>query len=218
MERLQCAADPASSQFSIRAVSIRPISPAAPITLHTERMTDPPHDQSQDGEPSRPLKPWGALGEHGGEPAIVWDRKVHAAWLQRWAPRCPVGSAQRPAHPSAPGSGTSGRVALGDGDHGVGDVIVHEQDDEVYVHVVVDYGERDDKYPSRAREYTDCPVGVWLEKPLGRRAVIDVDFDEELSLFAPSWLDGVRQPDAGDCPANRRRERFVAPERCCCSS
>jgi hypothetical protein len=92
----------------------------------------------------------------------------------------------------------------------------HKQDDEVHVRVLVCYDERDDPYPSRKREYTDCPVRVWLEKPLGQRAVIDVDSDEELPLFTPSWFDGVRQPDAGYRPANRRRERG-APERHGCS-
>ena len=106
------------------------------------------------------------------------------------------------------------RVALGDGDHGACRVIVDEQDDEVYVRVLVCYDERS----SRPREYIDCPVRVWLETPLGHRAVIDVDSDEELPLFTPSWFNGVRQPDAGYRPANRRGERAVAPKRPAASS
>ncbi len=48
-----------------------------------------------------------------------------------------------------------------------------------------------------SREYMDCPVRVWLEKPLGQRAVLDVDKDEELPLFTPSWIDGIPDCDAG---------------------
>ena len=57
------------------------------------------------------------------------------------------------------------------------------------------------------REYTDCPVRVWLKQPLGERAVIDVNSDEELPLYIPEYLDNVRQPDHGYHPANRRRAR-----------
>jgi hypothetical protein len=45
------------------------------------------------------------------------------------------------------------------------------------------------------------------------RAVIDVDSDQELPLFTPDWFDGVRQPDAGYRPANRRRRRGLPSER-----
>lgn len=181
-------------------------------------MTDTSHDQSPDDEASRALLPWEHWEEHDGEPMIVWDEEAHAAWLERWAPRCPDGSPQRLAHPLGFRERNVGelelRVALGAGDHGACQVIVDEQDDEVYARVLVCYDERS----SHAREYTDWPVRVWLEKPLGQRAVIDVDSDEELPLFTPSSLDGVRQSDAGYRPANRRRERVVAPERRGCSS
>jgi hypothetical protein len=43
----------------------------------------------------------------------------------------------------------------------------------------------------------DCPVRVWLEQPLGERAVIDVDSDEELALFTPRYRNNVPQPDHG---------------------
>ena len=176
-------------------------------------MTDTSHDLSQDDEASHTLGPWEHWEEHDGEPIIVWDDEAHAAWLERWAPRCPDGNPQRLARPLGFRERNVGelelRVALGDGDHGACRVIVDEQDDEVYVRVLVCYDERS----SRPREYMDCPVRVWLEKPLGHRAVIDVDSDEELPLFTPSWFNGVRQPDAGYRPANRRQARAVAPKR-----
>jgi hypothetical protein len=176
-------------------------------------MTDTWHDQSPDGEASRDLMPWEHWEDRDGEPTIVWDEEAHAAWLKRWAPRCPDGNPQRLAHPLGFRERNVGelelRVALGPGDNGACEVIVDEQDDEVHVRVLVCYGQR----PAGPREYMDCPVRVWLEKPLGQRAVIDVDSDEELPLFTPFWFDGVRQSDAGYRPANRRRERAVAPER-----
>ena len=45
---------------------------------------------------------------------------------------------------------------------------------------------------------------MWLDRPLGDRAVIDVDSDEELPLYTPRYLDGVAQRDYGYRPANRR--------------
>jgi hypothetical protein len=178
------------------------------------------HDQSE--ESSHALLPWEHWEEHDGEPIIVWDDEAHAAWLERWAPRCPDGSPQRLAHPLGFRERSVGelelRVALGAVDHGVCAVIVDEQDHDVYVRVLVCHDERDDDRPSRRREDTDCPVRVWLEKPLGQRAVIDIDSDEELPLFTPSWFDGVGQPDAGYRPANRRRERVVTPGRRGCLS
>jgi hypothetical protein len=59
----------------------------------------------------------------------------------------------------------------------------------------------------RRREYMDCPVRVWLDAPLGDRAVIDVDDEEELPLYVPEYLNNVVQPDHGYHPANRRRPR-----------
>ncbi len=52
-----------------------------------------------------------------------------------------------------------------------------------------------------------CPVRVSLDRPLGERAVIDVDHDEELPLYVPKYLNNVVQPDHGYHPANRRRRR-----------
>jgi hypothetical protein len=86
-----------------------------------------------------------------------------------------------------------------------------ERDEEVYVRVVVCYkdGEDEDEDDVRPRrhEYMDWPVRVWLDRPLGERAVIDVDDDEELPLYLPEYLNNVVQPDHGYQPANRRRRR-----------
>jgi hypothetical protein len=176
-------------------------------------MTDTSHDQSKGGEARHTLGAWEHWEEHNGEPIIVWDDEAHAAWVERWARRCPDGNPQRLSRPlgfrERNVGGLELRVALGAGDHGACRVIVDEQDDEVYVRVLVCYDERS----SRPREYMDCPVRVWLEEPLGHRAVIDVDSDEELPLFTPDWFDGVRQPDAGYRPAKRRQARAVAPKR-----
>lgn len=146
----------------------------------------------------------------------------HAAWCEKWAPRCPDGNPQRLAHPLGFRERNIGelelRVALCRLDNGVCEVIVDEQDDEVHVRVLVCCNDRDEEHPSRVREYTDCPVRVWLEKPLGQRAVIDVDRDEELPLFTPSWWDDTPESDADYRLVNRRRQRRVAPESGDCSS
>lgn len=55
--------------------------------------------------------------------------------------------------------------------------------------------------------YMDCPVRVWLDQPLGDRAVIDLDTDEELPLFVPEYLNNVVQPDHGYHPVQRRPRR-----------
>ncbi len=97
------------------------------------------------------------------------------------------------------------RVALGGYDRGVCRVILDERDDEVYVRVLVCWCDDDDDDDETWREYMDCPVRVWLKQPLGDRAVIDVDSDEELPLYIPRYHGNVRQSDHGYHPANRRR-------------
>jgi hypothetical protein len=82
-------------------------------------------------------------------------------------------------------------------------IVVDERDDEVYVRVLVHC----DAERKPRREYLDCPVRLGLKRPLGSRAVIDIDSDEELNLFTPSYRDNVPQPDAGYRPAGRRRRR-----------
>jgi hypothetical protein len=121
--------------------------------------------------------------DENGEAIVEWDTEAHARWLEKWAPACPDGNAQRLRHALGFRERNTCelelRVPLGGDDGGVCDVIVDERDDEVYVRVLVCYRE-DDEQLSRDREYLDCPVRTWLERPLGERAVIDVDSDEEL--------------------------------------
>jgi hypothetical protein len=83
------------------------------------------------------------------------------------------------------------------------DVIVDERDDEIYVRVLV-CQDHDDDRPRRQRDYMDCPVRTWLERPLGGRAVIDVDSDEELPLFIPGW-DREPQEESRYVSVKRRR-------------
>ena len=143
-----------------------------------------------------------------GEAYVEFDDEAHAAWCRKWAPACPDGNPQRLCH--ALGFRERNieelelRVVLGGDDYGVCHVIVDEQETEVYVRVAVCFGGRDGEV---SHEYLDCPVRVWLDRPLGDRAVIDVDTDEELPLYTPAYLNNVPQPDHGYRPANRRRRR-----------
>jgi hypothetical protein len=145
-----------------------------------------------------------------GQPIIEFDSEAHEKWLEKWAPEChrrvrrALGFCERNVRE------LELRVPLGGDDAGACRVIVDERDDEVYVRVLVccrDADDEDEDRTSRHREYTDCPVRVWLKQPLGERAVIDVDSDTELPLYVPRYLDNVCQPDHGYHPANRRRAR-----------
>lgn len=152
-------------------------------------------------------------GNDNGEPVVGWEPDTNGEWSEDW-PACPDGKLQRLCH--ALGFWERNvrelelRVLLGGDDGGVCQIIVDERDDEVYVRVLVCLGDKDDESPTASREYHDWPARVWLERPLGDRAVIDVDTDEELPLYTPLHLDNVVQPDHGYRPANRRRR---APER-----
>lgn len=100
---------------------------------------------------------------------------------------CPDRRHQRLAHPLGFRERNVGelelRVLLGPGEGGVCQVIVEERGDEVYVRVLV-HGRDDGDAPThRGRNYTDCPVRVELDEPLGERAVIDFDLDEELAWY-----------------------------------
>jgi hypothetical protein len=103
------------------------------------------------------------------------------------------------------------RIPLGGDDRGACQVIVEERDDEVHVRVLVCGYDLDDRLGKLPREYVDCPVRVWLAQPLGERAVIDMDSDQELPLFTPEYLDNVPQRDHGYRPANRRRRMARRP-------
>ena len=65
--------------------------------------------------------------------------------------------------------------------------------------------------PDRTRDYTDWPVRVWLNEPLGKRAVVDVNRDAELPLYKPLYLDNVPQRDHGYHFEGRRRPGSGSP-------
>jgi hypothetical protein len=104
---------------------------------------------------------------------------------------CPDGHQQRLGHPLGFRERNVGelelRVLLGPGDHGVCHVIVEEREEEVYVRVLVHCAP---DYMSARRDHrcVDCPVRVELDGPLGERAVIDYDNDEELPLHKPLYM------------------------------
>ena len=179
----------------------------------TARMTDVSRDQSADGSDRDLPLPWQHwTTDVDGQPIIEWDAEAHAEWCDKWAPRCPAGNPQRLRR--ALGFWERNlcelelRVALAR-DEGACEVIVEERNDEVHVRVLVCYrddaDDDEDGFRGRPREYTDCPVRTWLEQPLGQRAVIDVDSDEQLPLYTPRYLNNVPQPDHGYRSANRRR-------------
>ena len=164
-------------------------------------------DQAPDTSEERPLGRWERwTTDWDGQPIVEFDSEAHESWLEKWAPPChrrvgrPLGFRERNT------SELELRVPLGGYDRGVCRVILDERDDEIHVRVLVCCCDDDDDDDGGTyREYMDCPVRVWLKQPLGERAVIDVDSDEELPLYIPQYLDNVRQPDHGYHAANRRR-------------
>jgi hypothetical protein len=184
------------------------------------RVTDPLHEFAPE-DPERPLSRWERWAiDNTGQPFVEFDVEAHAKWCAKWAPPCPVGNPRLPRHALGFRERDVGelelRVPLCPSEHeGVCQVIVDERDDEIYVRVAVCYEDEDDEddvRPRRRREYVDCPARVWLDRPLGDRAVIDVDDDRELPLYVPKYLNGVIQPDHGYHPADRRRLRSDVPD------
>lgn len=172
------------------------------------RMSSDDKNQPSESPEQRKLERWERwTTDWNGEPIIEFDSEAHAEWLEKWLPECHrrlgrvLGFWERSVRE------LELRVVLGGDDRGVSRVILDEQDDEVYVRVLVCccYDDDDEDDTPRDREYMDWPVRVWLKRPLGERAVIDVDSDEELPLYTPKYLNNVVQPDHGYHPANRRR-------------
>lgn len=151
---------------------------------------------------------WWTATDDDGEPVLGWASCPDGGRCAEWPP-CPDGNPQRLCHALGFRERNVGelelRVLLGGDDGGVCQIVVDERDDEVYVRVFVCRDVADERSRSAPRKVLDCPVRVWLERPLGERAVIDVDTDEELPLFTPAYLNNVPQPDHGYRPANRRR-------------
>ncbi len=125
----------------------------------------------------------------------------------QWTP-CPDGTPQELRHPlgfrERNRCELELRVALGGDDGGVCQVMVDEHETEVHVRVLVHRSDEHEHTRRRPREYLDCPVRVWLERPLGDRAVIDADTDEELLLYVPAYLNNVPRPDHGYHVVRRR--------------
>lgn len=142
------------------------------------------------------------VDEHVLPPERFWlprsfDRsRFEPEWYAKWAPRCPDGNTQRmcevvgfrlkaPDHLQL-------RVILRDGDNGVCQLVVEEQDDVVFVHAVAclrpdaQKGSASKRRRSDRRE-TDCPCNWWLDAPLGERVVVNYENDEPLPLYIPHW-------------------------------
>lgn len=160
-----------------------------------------------DSPESMRLVRWTAWLDENGEGAHGFDVYPSPDWVREWDPRCPDGNPQLVRR--ALGFRERSvrelelRVELRGDERGVCQTVIEEHAQEIYVRVLVCRDGRRSKHESR--EYTDCPVRVWLDEPLGERAVIDVDSDEELPLFIPSYLNDLPQPNHGYHPVNRRR-------------
>jgi hypothetical protein len=149
---------------------------------------------------------FGAIDENG-EPATGWQVDVDDEWFEQWPP-CPDGHPLRLCHPlgfwERNGRELELRVLLGGDDDGVCQVIVDERDDEVHVRVLVHCRDEHDESRAAWRDYSDWPTRLLLQRPLGDRAVIDMNTDQELELYTPLYLNNVVQPDHGYRPVHRR--------------
>jgi hypothetical protein len=100
--------------------------------------------------------------------------------------RCPMGLAQRPCKCIGYREREQGRLQLRivmSSDEGICDAIAEETDECVYVRVILCY---DEATPGPTGEYADCPTHVYLEQPLGDRAVIDAFTGREVPTFTPA--------------------------------
>jgi len=112
---------------------------------------------------------------------VEWGSRW-ADWLDKWAPRCATGNPQRPCSCLAYREPESGllqlRVAMLKGAEDICEVIVHEDQDSVYVRVLACYDKNDDG--DERCGYVNCLVDIYLENPLSGRTVIDVERDRAL--------------------------------------
>jgi hypothetical protein len=126
--------------------------------------------------------PWGEEGE-----SPDWADEQHTAWLDKWAPHCPMRNPQRLCKCLAYREREPGRLQLRvsrlPSTEGICAAIVDEDEDNVYVRVILCY----EGPPGKDDEYVNCPVHVYLEKPLNGRTVIEIDTDRVLPLFVASW-------------------------------
>ena len=170
--------------------------------MSNSRATPPP-DRSQPPDP--PRQRWDVYNDDpaaGSEPD-AWC-EPSAGW-----PACPDGKPQELRHPLGFRERNRAelelRVELSGEDGGVCQVGVEERGDEVHVRVLVHLRDEHEHPRPGACRYLDCPVRVWLERPLGDRAVIDADTDEELPLYIPMYRNNVLTPDHGYHVVRRRR-------------
>jgi hypothetical protein len=111
----------------------------------------------------------------------------HAAWMQKWAPRCPLGNPSFPRKIIACREREPGRLQLRVAlsvEEGICEVVVEEDEKTVRVRALICYDEDD---PPGRREFVNCPVHVYLDRPLKDREVVDVQTGAVLPLFVPSW-------------------------------
>lgn len=146
--------------------------------------------------------------DENGAPAHGWEVDKHGEWLEKWPP-CPDGDPVELRHALGFRERNIAelelRVLLGSRDDGVCQVIVDEREDEVHVRVLVHRSKTRRRSRRAEYEYLDCPTRVSLVLPLGERAVVDMDSDEELALYTPEYLNNVLQPDHGYRAVARRR-------------
>jgi hypothetical protein len=155
-------------------------------------MSNSSHDLQTDDPTTPGLGPWERCGvDSTGQPIIEWDEDAHAVWCSIWAPPCPDGYQQRlrraVAFRERNVSELELRVPLSEAENGACQVIVEELEDKIRVRVLVCFEPQADVF-SPPRHITNCPVRTWLDRPLGNRAVVDVDSEEELPLHTPGDL------------------------------
>jgi len=160
------------------------------------------------GSDSLPLRRrFAGIIDEDGEPTVGWEVDTRGEWVEKWPP-CPDGNRLKLRH--ALGFRERNirelelRVLLGGDGWGVCQIIVDEREDEVHVRVLLHRSE-ERRLRAADREYLDSPVRVSLARPLGERAVIDMDSEKELPLYTPMYMNNVLQPDHGYRPAARRR-------------
>lgn len=110
-----------------------------------------------------------------------------AEWLWKWAPRCPDGRPSVPRQIIAYREREPGRLQLRvplSGGNGVCEVVVEEDEKTVRVRALV---HDDDEDGPGSHECVNCPVHVYLDRPLQDRQVVDVETGAALPLFVPSW-------------------------------
>lgn len=116
-----------------------------------------------------------------------WDLEQLTRCSDTWEHDCPIGNPQRERRCIGYREREPGRlqlrVPLGVGE-GVCQAIVDEHDEVIYVRVLVCYEDGDEQLP---QDYCNCPVHVYLDRPLGDRKVIDADERTEVPLYEPHW-------------------------------